>query len=726
MSAAPQDARGILWFLRTIVPRIARYRLPAALLVAALMVDVAFEAMLPLSFKFLIDDAIVPHRADRLLAILATLGGAGLVVACAQLGRDRLYAYLGANVLNDLRRDLYAHLQTLSAGYYSRTATADIMARFSTDLAAVENAVVLALPAGLMYGMSALASAAVLALLEWRLALLTLIGLPLCLLGPRLIGPRAVAAGHELRTRQAELAAMVQENVNAQPLVKAYGLRGVLQPQFAHSAEQLRRTAMRANFLSYLMERTPNIGVLAFNLMVIVVGGWLAFEGHLSIGALVSFQGLFMTLARGVEGVTGVLPHLVQATGGMRRIETLLCERALVTDAAEARALPRLAHAIRLESVDFAYAGEHAGLRDINLEIPAGSSVAFVGASGSGKSTLLNLLLRFYDPARGRVVFDGVDIRGATQDSLRAQIGVVFQESFLFDTSVRDNIRMGRPQATEAEIATAARLAGLEDTLRTLPRGYDTRVGERGHLLSGGQRQRVAIARALLRDPAILVLDEATSALDPASEAAVNDTLRALRAGRTVIAVTHRLASVVDADRIVVLREGKLVEQGTHEQLLAAGTEYRALWEKQSGFSFNAEGDRVAIASERLRRIPILAGLDDTLLAELAPRFATEMYPAGRDVIQEGDPGDRFYLIARGRLDVLKRSGGVESKRLATLADGDHFGEVALLRDAPRNATVRALVPSVLLSLARGEFSRLLARYPGISAQLHETLRERG
>ena len=717
--------RGIGWFLRSLLPHLARYRRKSLLLLVLLLVDVGFEAMVPLAFRAIIDDAIGPQRFDLLITILVLLGVAGALVAVSQVGRDWLYAYLGSRVLDDLRHRLYIHLQRLSIGFYTRTGSADIMARFSTDLAAVENAIVLALPAGILCAFGLLLSATILAFLEWRLALLTLLGLPLCLIGPRLLGPRAAREGYRLKDRQAALAAMVQETVAAQPVIKAFCLRGVLQQRFRASADDLRAVSFRSNFLAYLMERTPNIGVLAFNLMVIGIGGWLAFRGELSVGSLVSFQAIFLSLSHYVEWLTRVIPNLVQAAAGMQRIDELLAARPQVVDRRGAPALPRLQHAVRFDDVSFSYADGRATLRRLDLAIPAGSFVAFVGSSGSGKSTVLNLLLRFYDPDSGTVRFDGCDVREAAQDSLRAQIGVVFQESFLFNTSVRENIRMGHPGAGDADIERAATLAGLHATVAAMPAGYDTLVGERGTLLSGGQRQRVAIARALLREPALLVLDEATSALDPATEASINASINSLRGGRTVISVTHRLAAVTRADCIFVLRDGQLVESGTHAELLARGRDYRDLWEKQSGFAFDAEGNGVTISAARLRQLPILSGLGDGMLAELAQYFATELYAAGREVIRDGDPGDRFYLVARGRLEVLKRGDGDDSFSVATLTDGDHFGEIALLRDTPRNATVRTLTPATLLSLSRAQFSRLIAGQPEIRARLNATLQER-
>jgi ATP-binding cassette subfamily B protein len=473
----------------------------------------------------------------------------------------------------------------------------------------------------------------------------------------------------------------------ALPILKAFGLHSVLFPRFHSSADELCKVSLHSNFLAYLMERTPNIGVLAFNLVVIGVGGWLAFRGLLSVGSLVSFQAIFLSLSHYVEWLTRVIPNLVQAAAGMQRIEELLAAHPQVVDPPAAPALPRLQHAVRFEHVTFSYA-DRPILRDVTLEIPAGSFVAFVGASGSGKSTVLNLLMRFYDPDRGAVRFDGRDVRVVTQDSLRAQIGVVFQESFLFDTSVRENIRMADPAASDAAVERASTLAGLHETVAAMPAGYDTRVGERGAQLSGGQRQRVAIARALLREPALLVLDEATSALDPATEASINASINHLRGGRTIVSVTHRLASITGADRIFVLRDGQLAEAGTHAELLARGGDYCDLWEKQSGFAFDADGDGVSISTGRLRRLPILSGLDDAMLADLAQYFATEIYAAGREVIR----------------------------------DGDHFGEIALLRDSPRNATVRTLTSATLLSLSRAQFSRLIARQPEIRQKLIATL----
>jgi ATP-binding cassette subfamily B protein len=296
---------------------------------------------------------------------------------------------------------------------------------------------------------------------------------------------------------------------------------------------------------------------------------------------------------------------------------------------------------------------------------------------------------------------------------LRSQIGTVFQDTFLYNTTIRENITLGKLDATAEQVEAAARAAEIHDFILTMPQGYDTTVGERGGQLSGGQRQRIALARAILYDPAILVLDEPTSALDPGTEAAINATLHKQGQGRTVITVTHRLASVTDTDRIFVLERGRMVEQGTHEELIEARGLYYRLWCGQNGF---ADAERVGVEVSRLRAIPFFQNLDETLLSTLADRFVRESYTAGRTIFEEGDLGDKLYFIDRGEVEVAITGPTGEERRVALLRDGDYFGEIALLEDVPRTATVRTRTPSLLLGLGREQFFDLLQAVPGLRA----------
>ncbi len=711
--------------LRILSARVKPYSPRVVVLVLTLLVEGFFNVLLALSLKLIVDYAVTPRDARALTLILVALGVGYLLTVCSQVVRDYLYAWLGAHVIGDLRADMFRHLQTLSPEFYARARTGDLAARFSSDLSAVENAVVLGLPQGLLCLINVVFSACVLFALDWRLALCAAAGLPLCFAGPRLLAPRALRAGDRLRTEQAALTNVIHENLGAQAVVRAFGLGRTLLAGFESRAGRVTGLASRFNFLSYVSERSPNIAMLLFHVLLIGVGSLLAYGGSLTVGSLVSFNALFLTVSTAVMGLTAVTPTLLQATGGMRRVQELLDERPTVLERADARRLPPLLSGVRFEGVRFGYAPERDDLKGVTLDIPAGTRVALVGHSGCGKSTCLKLLKRFHDPREGRVLFDGIDLREARLDSLYEQVSVVFQESFLFNTTVRENIRMGRPSATDAEVEAAARAAEIHEVITRMPDGYDTQVGERGGLLSGGQRQRIAIARALVRNPSLLILDEATSALDPESEAAINETVERISLGRTVVSVTHRLSSVMNYDRILVFHEGNLIEQGTHEDLLFRGGTYAAMWRRQTGTTLSPAGDPCVNDLNVLRDVPLFKNLDRAYLKEIAGALITERVPAGRTLIKEGEEGRRFYIVVRGKVSVSAKGSDGRPRRLATLEDGDFFGEIALLTDSPTNATVETLTPSTFLALQREQLDNLMRRHTGLAEQVRRALESR-
>ncbi len=659
-----------------------------------------------------------------LVIVLVALGLGVVITGVVGVARDRLYAQLTASVIADLRLEIFAHLQKLSLGFYARMQVGDILARFSGDLVALEGAFVSALAWAVAPALDVCVYTVVLFILDWRLALVAMLVWPIALLGPHYFAPRAVSGSYEKKRLESQTLSVVQENISGQSVVKAFGLEDAWLAGFEERNAGLRRTTAHVSFLSSLVERSAYSGVLALDVAIIGIGSWLSFNGSLSIGKLVAFQGVFLALGYGLAYVTQYMPGLVQGLGGFRHISELFEHQPQVVDAEESVPLPRLRDEIRFDGVTFGYSEPEANLRDLNVRIVAGESVAFVGSSGSGKSTALSLVMRFYDPWSGSVTFDGHDLRTVTSDSLRSQFGVVFQESFLFNTTVRENIRMGKPDASDAEVEAAARAAEIHDFVLGQPEGYDTVVGERGGMLSGGQRQRLALARAILRDPAILVLDEATSALDPGTEAAINATLERVARGRTTITVTHRLAIATTADRIFVLDQGRLVESGRHEELVAAKGIYHELWSRQSGFTIEADGDRAVVSPERLAQVPILSGVEPELLERIAELFTSEQYPARRVVVQEGDPGDRFYLVVRGRLIATRRDEDGKPVQVNVHEDGDHFGEIALLRKANRLATVTTETPSLLLSLAREPFLDLLESAPHVRESMERIIDE--
>jgi len=715
---------GIRQILRH-VGRVLRARWGMGLLIlGGLFIEMAFNSAVAMSFKYLVDDAIVPRNEKVLFAILAGLTVGVVVVSAVGLGCDYLYAKFTTGVLNDLRWRMFTHLQRLAMNFFARSQAADILARFSTDLAAFEKALELAVVECVLPMLELVLSAGLLFALNWQLAIIAMLAVPVCLMGPRLITPRAVTAGYRAKQNQATTSGAVQENILSQPVIKAFGLHKSMLERFADRIAHLAAASMKVSFLTSLIERSSGLGTLVLQVVVMAAGAYMAFHEKLSIGSLASFQALFVNFSYSLTILTQFYPTLVQAGAGMQRIQELLDEQPGVIDPPDAQPLPRLSREIQFKDVKFGYSEGQLNLEDINFVIRAGESVAFVGRIGSGKSTVLTLLIRFYEPDAGVVAFDGHDVRAASQDSLREQLGIVFQESILFDTSIRENIRIGKADATDAEIEAAARAAEIHDIIMDMPEGYDTVVGERGGRLSGGQRQRIAIARALLRDPCVLVLDEATSALDAATEASINKTLERAAKGRIVVSVTHRLASIVAMDRIFVLERGRMVEQGRHDELLLLGGVYYKLWEKQRGFVI-AEGGQARVEASRLRSIPMLQSFDADVLTTLADIFITERCPAGRDVFREGDPGDKFYIVVRGTLSVWINTADGEQKQIRTMEDGNHFGEIALMEDVARTATVRTTTDCVFLTLSRDPFLKLLQREPKLRESFKKVVAER-
>jgi ATP-binding cassette subfamily B protein len=690
----------------------------AGAIAAALLIESGFGALVPVVLARIIDRTIPQRLVGELIGLLAALGVGAIVVSLVGVARDYLYARLQAGLLRELRVAMFERLQRLSLDYFGRTHTGDILARFSGDLSTVEGALAGAPPWLLLPACDALIATAVLFWFDWRLALVAMLVWPACFLSPRVFANRATEVSYERKRREGQTLAAVHENVAAQPTVRVFLLGGESVRRFGGLVEQLAHASRQLTFLSAMVERSAGIGINLLRVLVLAVGAVMALRGSISLGALAGFQAMFLVLSSALSWISQYAPTVIQAAGSLRRVDELLdTER----EGAGAPALPphgRLQRSIELRDVIVEYATGRRAVDRVTATIPRGSSVAVVGPSGSGKSTLLSLLLRLQDPTQGAVCLDGRDLREGSVESLREQMAVVSQDSFLFSASIAENIRVGRREASDAEVEAAARAAEIHDFIAGLPNGYGTMIGERGMRLSGGQRQRIALARALVRNPEILLLDEATSALDAATEAAVNATLRRMTIGRTVVSVTHRLSSVVHADRVLVMANGRVAEEGTHDELLARGGVYASLWEKQHGFIATSGTADIEITPAALRRVPLLARLDDDQLTTLAESFSVEHARAGTVLVHEGDVADKFYVIARGRVEVTRDNGTGTRNLVVVLEDGDYFGEAGLLHDAPRNATVTTLTDSICLVLDRQHFQQVIAATPSLRDDL--------
>ena len=573
-------------------PYLGNYKKLIAFVSLGVFVETLFNVIMPLSLKFLIDDALGEEDFEALIRILSVLAVAGVITSIVAIWYERWDARLAAGLLSDVRTRLFDHLQNLPAAFFQRTKRGEILSRFSVDLSAFEGSVKGFASYAALPFFELIAGIILMLFLNWQLAAIALLVFPITLIGPRIITPKAVQANYEQKLNEASLLGMVQENIATQAVVKAFMLQRKTLGWFTLRNDETRRRIASATFLSTMVERTVTVSVLLLHLVVLALGAYLATKGQITVGTFVTFESAFWEVSYNIAHVMHFIPVSIQSAAAVRHIQELLDEPTRGADRPGAPDLPRISHDISFERVTFQYEGSETPVLDgLSLKLDVGKTIAIVGPSGSGKSTLLNLILRLYVPDEGRVTIDGVDIRKVTRESLRQGMSVVFQENMLFNMSIRENIRLGKEGATDKEVEEAARKAEIHRYIMSLPKKYDTQVGERGDTLSGGQRQRIAIARAIVRDPSVLLLDEATSALDQTTEAAINKTLMKLAKGRTMLFSTHRLTSVVEMDEIIVISGGKAIERGSHNELLAKGGMYRQLWDDQSLKQHEAEDD---------------------------------------------------------------------------------------------------------------------------------------
>jgi ABC-type bacteriocin/lantibiotic exporter with double-glycine peptidase domain len=563
--------------LRHLAPTLRGQRGRLLELVCYMLLNLSYGVALPLSSKYLVD-SVIPARSPAGLLVFA-----GLLLSIFSLntvvGMRRAFvtALVTQRVSMDLSSRIFAHLQRLSHAFYAERRVGELVARLSGDLLVIERAIAQAVGIALFLTITAAVAAAAAIALSLTLGLLLLVVVPIFAAGYLTLRSRLQQASFELQEQSGAAAAAAHEALTAHAEVKAFGAEAWVVGAHRARLTGLARTAVRLTVTGALFETSMVSATTLGQLLVLGVGGYLVMQDQLTLGTLLAFIGLLSALFQPIAALSNVVESMHKAGGALVRVNKLLDEPVSIADCPGAVTLAPLRHELRLEGVTFGYEPRRPVLHDLDLTIPAGARVAIVGPSGSGKTSLLQLLLRFRDVWAGRVLVDGHDVRDVTLRSLRSQTGVVFQDSFVFDASIRDNIALGRPGVSDAEVAAAARAARLDEYVASLPAGFDTVLGERGVRMSGGQRQRLAIARALLRDPGVLLLDEPTSALDTETEREVLSALESAAGGRTVILVTHRLALAATADRIFVLDQGRLVEQGTHAELVGTGGLYRRL-----------------------------------------------------------------------------------------------------------------------------------------------------
>jgi len=605
---------------RKLLGRVLAYARPYWAFVLLILVAMAVTSLLglipPLLYRELIDNVLPTGDFRRLNLLALAMIGIPLLSGLIGVGQRYLGARMGEGIIFDLRQEMYAHLQRMSLRFFTHTKSGEIISRFTNDVVGAQSAVTSTLPEITSNVITLVSTLAVMISIEWRLALLSVLVLPLFLLPARRVGRILRRIRRQAMEYNADMSSMITETlgINGALLVKTFGRQHQEVTRFGDTNRHVRDIGVRRALVGRWFFLGMGIAGAIGTALIYWSGGHLVLGGAITVGTIVAFAAYLTRLYGPFSALSNVQVEFATSMVSFERVFEYLDLPVEIEDRPDAVTLVAVEGHVQFEELSFTYladpdspeevpasaiepgvqetgpaASRRWALADLSFEIQPGQLAALVGPSGAGKTTVTYLLPRLYEPTQGRITIDGHDLRDVTQESLALQIGMVTQETYLFHDTVRANLLYARPDATQDELEAACRAANIHNFIAGLPDGYDTLVGERGYRLSGGEKQRLAIARVILKDPRILILDEATSHLDSTSEALIQAALEPLFEGRTSLVIAHRLSTILAADKILVLDEGRLVEEGTHAELLARGGLYAQLYQMQFGTEANAQ-----------------------------------------------------------------------------------------------------------------------------------------
>jgi ATP-binding cassette subfamily B multidrug efflux pump len=573
-----RDARGAL---RRLLATLRPYKWALAIVFVLVAVSTVLDLLGPFLMGVAIDEFIIAGDLAGLPRIILLMLGAYVGGWLATVGQNVIMARVSQQAMRELRRDLFGHLQTLSLRFFDRHPHGELMSRLTNDMDAVSR-VLAQNVTELFTGLLTLIGILVMMFaINFWLALGSMIVFPFMMWLVGFVGKRTRKSFREYQMRIGQLNGQLEEMFSGQRVIIAFGREATALADFDAANEQVRRVGVQAQ--AYAMLVPPLMGILSnANIAILAgLGGWMVLQGWATIGVIVTFYNYSRKFAAPLRQLGNLYNQIQTALAGAERVFEILDTAPELTDAPDAVPLDDVAGEVVFDHVDFSYVPDVPIIKDMSLVAQPGQTIALVGPTGAGKTTIINLLTRFYDIGGGAIRIDGRDVREVQKANLRRQLGIVLQDTFLFSGSVMDNIRYGRLDATDEECIAAAKLANADQFIRRLPQGYDTELSERGSNLSQGQRQLLAIARAVLADPAILVLDEATSSVDSRTESRIQEAMLHLMEGRTSFVIAHRLSTIREADNILVINDGEIIERGSHDELLAQEGFYHNLYMSQ-------------------------------------------------------------------------------------------------------------------------------------------------
>jgi len=672
-----------------------------------------FAVVLTMTIKIVIDQVIEPSTSGPDLYVIVLLVGGYLISLGAGLVGARLTSKVTTDIVADVRLAAFAHLQALPMAFHDRAKTGDLISHFSSDISLLSRGVIQKPLAGLRAIVAMVIYLVVMFALDWRMALVAVVAFPMVIYLVFRFAPESATSLDQEKQQIADVLDEVSSNLDSQKVLRAFSIRKRSEQRFAERVSILKGTSEAAEWRIALEQVIAEYSIELIKLLMIMLGAILALSGSLDAGTFAAFIAILIAISyqASVLGMD-VLPSIKQSESGIRRIDALLEAEALPLLESLPPA-PGLNGTIRFDKVTFRYGDDaEPQLKRLSLDLAPHSYVAIVGPNGSGKSTILNVLLGLYRIESGTVSVDDVDLAGVDTSEMRRRMGVVFRDTHIFDASLLENITLGEDARSADTLQRAIDDSGLAPVIDKVPGGLNCRIGQPGFTLSAGESQRVGIARALFREPELLLLDEVATALDPESEADLTETIEHIRSGRSILSVTHRLGSVTAADLIVVVANGVACESGTFEDLQRTGGVFSAMWTKQHGFDVSENGLTARVHPDRLREVPLFADLDQETLTKVADAFSSQLLLPGEVVFREGEKGNAFFVIARGVVEIVTDLGRPEEEVVAFLEDGDFFGEMALIWDRRRNASVRVRASTTLLRLDASAFQDLMHAAP--------------